>query len=276
MTTKPVEYPGSLYASSGGIRKLRLDNLNAQRYYLARPNGLKAEQVLVLVHGISRHARQFIETVYPLVRNTGITLVAPLFEKGRCSDFQRLGRSGKGPRSDLALNAILSEVRRLTGWTGRKAFFYGHSAGAQFVQRYLFAHPQRVARAALSAAGWYTLPGRHAYPLGIRPSTQLPGLGFEPSRFLRVPAAVFVGLEDTLRDEALNVSWRIDRWQGTNRLERARNWVQAMHEAALKHGLPPRTELFELAGVGHDHRQAVEAGRLNHRVLEWLFADRVG
>lgn len=265
-------YQKNSHTPAFSIRKMRLGNLPQQRYYLARPDGRDSGRVLVLMHGISRNVKMFIESVCPLVQGMGITLVAPLFEKGRCRDYQRLGRNGEGPRSDLALDAILSEVSELTGWTGGKAYFYGHSAGAQFVQRYLFAHPQRVERAALSAAGWYTFPDKHDYPFGIRSTPDLPGIDFEPARFLRVPAAVFIGLRDTLRDEALNVSGRIDRQQGRNRLERARHWVKAMQKAAREQGLPAQTELFEIDGMGHDHAEAIEVGQLNQRVLKWLFA----
>ncbi len=265
-------YQKSSPALAFGIQEMRLENLPQQCYYLSGPDGKDSGRVLVLIHGISRNVKMFIESVCPLVQGKGVTLVAPLFEKNRCRDYQRLGRNGKGPRSDLALDAILSEVSQLTGWTGRKAFFYGHSAGAQFVQRYLFAHPQRVERAALSAAGWYTFPDNHDYPFGIRSTPDLPGIDFEPRRFLRVPAAVFIGLEDTLRDEALNVSRRVDRVQGRNRLERARSWVAAMQKAAHNHGLPSRTELFEIGGVGHDYNEAIEVGQLNQHVLKWLFS----
>jgi pimeloyl-ACP methyl ester carboxylesterase len=37
-------------------------------------------------------------------------------------------------------------------------YLSGHSGGAQFVQRYALAHPERVAASVLSSAGWYTFP----------------------------------------------------------------------------------------------------------------------
>lgn len=264
-------YPQAAPTVACNVRHMRLKNLPQQRYYLARPDGRDSGRVLVLVHGISRNAKMFIESIGSLVQGMGVTLVAPVFEKSRCKDYQRLGRNGHGPRSDLALEAILSEVNQLSGRSGGKAWFYGHSAGAQFVQRYLFAHPQRVERAALSAAGWYTFPHDLDYPFGICPTPDLPGIDFEPARFLRVPTAVFIGLEDTSRDEALNVSRRVDRAQGRTRLERARNWVSAMQTAARERALPTRTELFEVESMGHDHATAIEVAHLNQRVLQWLF-----
>ncbi len=257
-----------------GIREMRLESLHDQRYFLAVPEGSDTRQVLVLMHGISRNAKLLIESIWPLVQGRGIALVAPLFEEKRCRDYQRLGRSGKGPRADLAVTSILSEVRRLTGWTGHKAMFFGHSAGAQFVQRFMFAHPQLVERAALSGAGWYTFPRDEDFPLGIRPTPLLPGIGFEPLRFLRVPAAVFIGLEDTVRDDSLNRSRKIDRQQGRTRLERARKWVRKMNATSQKLGLSSEVGLFEIEKIGHDYNQAVEMALLNERVIDWLLSQQ--
>jgi len=257
-----------------GIQQRKHSNLPRQRYYLSVPQNSETRDVIVLVHGISRRAKLLIESFWPMIQGQGIALVAPLFDEKRCKDYQRLGRSGKGPRSDLALIAILSEVAELTGWSKRKALFYGHSAGAQFVQRFMFAHPQWVKRAAISAAGWYTFPEHHYFPLGIDSTRLLPGIHFAPNRFLRVPTAVFIGMQDTSRDDALNQRKKIDRLQGTNRLERARNWVSAMRNASHQSGLQPCVELFEFEGVGHNYRQAIEGGQINQRVLMWLLEAR--
>jgi len=258
---------------AGGIHELQLRGRKEQRYCLAIPEDGQVDQVIVLVHGISRKNRWLIESFWPLVRERNIALVAPLFSEAKHKDFQRLGRSGKGPRADLAMDAILAEVSKLTGWQQGKAYFFGHSAGAQYVQRYMFAHPQKVIRAALSAAGCYTFPRNDNYPLGIREADDLPGVHFEPLRFLRIPTAVFIGLEDTVRDESLNCSRRVDRLQGKNRLERARNWVQAMHIASCQYFLKPTTELFEIAGISHDYAEAVKSRELNQRALAWLLSE---
>jgi len=251
---------------------MKLLGMQEQSYYLAVPECRTTDQVIVLVHGTSRNVQPLLESFWPLVRKRGIALLAPLFGESNYKDFQRLGRSGKGPRADLAINAMLAEVGSLTGWHAGKAFFFGHSAGAQFVQRYMFAHPQKVLKAALSAAGWYTFPVQRDYPAGIRGTADLPGVHFEPQRFLQIPTAAYIGLEDTLRDESLNCSRRIDRLQGANRLERARNWVRAMQKAARKHDLKPKAELFEIGGICHDYKKAVSSGQINQRVLAWFLS----
>ena len=263
--------PSKLLADSSrltpGIHEMQLQG---STYFLAAPECEQVDQVIVLVHGVSRNVKGLIESFWPLIRKSRIALLAPRFDVSNYRDFQRLGRSGKGPRADLALIAMLSELKLMTGWPTDKVLMFGHSAGAQFVQRFLFAHPNRVIKAALSAAGCYTFPVNRNYPAGIQISSELPGVHFEPQRFLRIPTAVFIGLEDTLRDESLNRSRRVDKQQGTTRLERARRWVQAMQKASAKHGLKRTCELFEITGVCHDYPKAVSSAQLNQWVFVWL------
>lgn len=256
-------------ATTRDIQLISLKQFPGQRYYLAGQHPSKTAKVLVLVHGIARNAELIIRTFWKTAKDQNLILVAPLFDRENCTDYQRLGRNGKGPRADLSLKCILHDVAARTGWQGKRAAFFGHSAGAQFVHRYMFAHPQTVACAALSAAGWYTFPSNKVFPRGIQPTRKLPDLHFEPSRFLRIPTAVFVGLEDVIRDETLNAGPALDRQQGVNRLERARNWVRAMQVSAQRMNLPSRLELFELEKVGHDFEQAVWISGLHQRVIEW-------
>jgi hypothetical protein len=93
----------------------------------------------------------------------------------------------------------------------------------------------------------------------------------DPARFLRVPVSVFVGTEDTAGGENLRRNDRVDRQQGTTRLERARRWVAAMNRAALERGLEPRVTLEEVPGIGHSFRQFMEQGGLGERVFASLF-----
>ena len=276
MSTTAQSLPDTSLPAGHDIRLVNLKNMPGQQYYLASGNPSKSSKLVILVHGIARNADLLIQTFQKISMDKDVILVAPVFDRERCTDYQRLGRSGKGPRADLILKAIINDAKRLTGWRGQKAAFFGHSAGAQFVHRYMFAHPQNVTCAALSAAGWYTFPTDKAYPRGIRPTHRLPDLHFEPSRFLRVPTAVFIGKDDIIRDETLNVRPALDRQQGINRLERARKWTASMQRAAKKINITTPLELFELENVGHDFEQAVWNARLHQRVLDWILEQTKG
>ena len=133
-----------------------------QNYLLYLPRSCSAETArpLVTVHGISRNAAEQMHGFMADAEHHGRLLIAPIFDQHHFRDYQRLGRAGRGPRADLALQRILREVSRLTGTDCSRPDLFGYSGGAQFVHRYTFAHPQRVRRAVLGAPGWYSLPDR--------------------------------------------------------------------------------------------------------------------
>jgi pimeloyl-ACP methyl ester carboxylesterase len=141
------------------------------------------------------------------------------------------------------LDAILDEVGAQTGASTDKIYLFGCSGGAQFTHRYTMAHPQRVARAVVASAGWFTFPDSGiAYPYGIgQRGSPSRGLRFDPEEFLRVPIAVFVGDRDST-SASMRHNEMVDAKQGMTRFDRARTWVEAMRAAAI--GAPPRTAGF--------------------------------
>lgn len=244
----------------------------SQEYLVYVPSAGGADAPLfVPVHGISRNAHEQARLFAPLCEALGAVLVAPYFAGEEHRDYQRLGRLGRGRRADAALEAILEEVASLTGAAATRIHLFGYSGGAQFAHRYVMAHPHRVARAAVVSAGWYTFPdARKRFPYGIRTSPKLPGVRFDPEEFLRVPISVLVGAKDG-GSARLRRTRRVDRQQGVTRVERARNWVQAMRTAAEAYQLEPLVSYVEVDSSNHSFTQFAERGALAERVFGALF-----
>ena len=197
-------------------------------------------------------------------------LVVPNFSAEHHPDYQRLGRLGRGKRADLSLNAILDEVTEWTGLSAERFHLFGFSAGAQFAHRYAMVHPQRVAKAVVASAGWYTFPvPARRFPHGTRASRNLPGVLFDAEEFLTVPITVVTGTDDVDAGKVRR-SERLDREQGSTRRERARNWVEAMRAAAEAHQMEPRVQLEKLPGCGVRFRRAMLRAGLADRVFELL------
>lgn len=247
-----------------------------QEYFVYVPSaGGQGSPLFVAVHGVARNASEQARLFAPYAERLGVVLVAPAFSGDQHDDYQRLGREGRGARADLALDAIVEEIAWLTGAAVGQIHLFGYSGGAQFAHRYVMAYPQRVARAVIASAGWYTFPDpRHRFPYGIRPSRDLPRVRFDPEEFLRVPMAVLVGDLDTT-DDGLRRTKRVDRQQGTTRVERAQNWVEAMRAAAEAHHLPCLVSLGMIAGGDHSFRDLMKTGQLGERVVAALFEARV-
>jgi hypothetical protein len=130
----------------------------------------------------------------------------------------------------------------------------GHSAGGQFVGRLTGFVETGARRHVASNAGAYVFPTRDLpFPYGFG------GLADELSNddairhYLARPLTIYLGKEDTLRDENLDTSPPAER-QGRTRLERGRNVFKAAQELAERKGWACRWRLVEVTGVGHDHR----------------------
>lgn len=274
LATATAGLSGTAMAHSRAERRIRRRNLKGSgTYYIFAPESVAPTTPLfVSVHGISRNAEEHARAFAPLADKLGVVVLAPLFDDRRYEDYQRLGRAGQGDRADLALNRMIKAVREDLDLVDRRVFLYGHSGGAQFVHRFAMAHPERVAGLALSAAGWYTWPDPAlVYPLGIGDPSDLDNVAFDPRRFLAIPACVYVGEDDVSRDGAFNRSAKLDRLQGTTRLERAQRWAAAMAEAARAYGYDTAYTVHEIRGADHDFTTMVRHD-LPEQVLDCLFS----
>jgi pimeloyl-ACP methyl ester carboxylesterase len=245
---------------------------SAQSYYVYVPGaGGQGAQLFVVVHGISRNAQVQAYAFPELCEKFGVVMAVPVFGV-ESRDYQRLGRSGRGPRADAALDAVVEEVAMRTGCKASSFHMFGFSGGAQFAHRYTLAHPHRVNRLVVVGSGWYTFPDPRArFPYGIRRSPELPGVRFDPEEFLRVPITVMVGERDTETPQSLRNSPRVNRQQGRTRVERAKRWVEAMREAAQIRGLDPLVTLETIPNGQHDFASLMKSGSLGERTFAHLF-----
>lgn len=265
--------PRSKPMERGVVLQRTLQTDSRQKYFLYVPRqGGNAAKIFITVHGISRNVREHAKEFAAYAEKYGVVMIAPYFPADRFPDYQRLGR--KGNRADIVLNAIVAEVAQLTGATSNKLYLFGYSGGAQFVHRYMFAYPERVARIVLGAPGWYTLPDASLkFPIGIQPVLSIPQVQFNSARFLNIPVCVLVGEKDNRRDAELNKSTTIDRLQGKTRIERGRRWVEEMSYQARLLGLPTTYAFHLLPDSPHSFAISMERGGMGERTFDFLFPE---
>lgn len=251
-------------------RVLRSDPAQEYLVYLPPTAGENAP-LLVTVHGVSRNADEHVRLLSAYCDQYGVVLVAPLFSAEDFPKYQQLGHAGQSKRADLMLNAIIAEAAAVAGIECESFYLFGYSGGAQFAHRYLMAHPHRVAAAVVAGAGWYTLPNpTRRFPFGTRMSKSLTDLRFDAEEFLSIPVTVIIGAEDTAT-AGVRSSAKLDSEQGTNRLDRARNWVAQMQAAAASHHMESRVSLVELPRSDHSFRRAVLRAGLGSLAFQALF-----
>lgn len=259
-------------ALSGAALELRMpQDEEGVPYYLFVPGQVDPEALpLVTVHGISRGADEHLEAFAPWAERSGRVLIAPLFSEAQCRRYQKVVVDRC--QADRALFATLREVSEATGVEVDRFDLFGFSGGAQFAHRFALMHPERVARLAVSSAGWYTLPDTlDAYPYGLAPGPRA-ARRFQPKleAFLEIPTLVTVGERDVERDSALRKEERVDQRQGLTRVERAARWSQALRRAATRTGVAAEIRFRSLPRCGHAFEDCVRDGGLIEQVMEWF------
>jgi dienelactone hydrolase len=228
----------------------------------------------VCVHGYTRQPLDHLRAFAPLAERLGFALALPLFDDRYHRRYQQLLHPRRGTRSDLALLHALDAVAGCHGVDASRLYLFGYSGGAQFVHRFAMCHPHRTAALAIGAAGWYTWPdAQQAWPLGLADAQARLGRPIDLDSFLRLPMALWVGERDTAADEHLRDEPQLASVQGVHRLERARNWGDAVRAASLARGIPNALTVTVLPRVGHDFASCDRKGELAARVMD--FFDRL-
>lgn len=242
-------------------------------YWYRPPLQPEPMRALVLVHGVTRDGLNMVKALADVADRHNLTLIAPNFSSHHYPDYQRLGRNDRGARADLAFLDMIDDCRARFGISAEYTLL-GFSGGAQFVHRFVMAHPQPINGVVLGAAGWYTnFDHQRAYPYGLRTSNRLPDIELDPVRLLRLPSLVVVGENDNDADQQLRQHPYLSATQGENRLERALNWHQQLLDMARDYAYPEHHQLCVLPHTRHQFVSAVRHGRLDHHLS--LFCQRL-
>jgi poly(3-hydroxybutyrate) depolymerase len=231
----------------------------------------KSMPLAVCVHGYTRQPLDQLRAFAPLAARLGFVLALPLFDDRHHRRYQQLLHPRRGTRSDLALLQTLDAAADRHGVDASRLFLFGYSGGAQFVHRFAMCHPQRTAALAIGAAGWYTWPDtQHDWPLGLADAQAKLGMPIDLERFLRLPMALWVGERDSAADEHLRDEAQLASLQGVHRLERARNWADAVRGAGRVRAIANEVALTVLPRVGHDFVSCDRKGELAARVMDFF------
>lgn len=139
--------------------------------------------VVIVMHGASRDAPRYYNDWKAHAETRTFIVVVPYLSDHRFpgSDAYNLGNvldTSTGKRRDKddwtfsLIEPLFDEVVRRVGGEQTDYVLYGHSAGSQFVHRFMYYVPEARASKFIAAnAGWYTMPDFSIdYPYGLRGS----------------------------------------------------------------------------------------------------------
>lgn len=115
--------------------------------------------LIVTIHGTRRRVEASRDALKDLAISSRAAVLAPLFPAGLdgpndLSSYRLFRPDQPGFRADLVLLGILDEVSvRWPGIDTSQVFLVGFSGGAQFTQRFLYMHPERVFAGSVGSPG---------------------------------------------------------------------------------------------------------------------------
>ena len=105
-----------------------------------------------------------------------------------------LERALSGEHDLILLDMIEDMAKRYPGVHTDKFFMFGHSGGGQFVNRFLFAHPQRLKACSIGAPGRPTFLDMNTdYFWGVRDFADYFGYDVDVDSVRKVPVLITVG-----------------------------------------------------------------------------------
>lgn len=223
--------------------------------------------IVFVMHGVKRNAKTYRDNWVPHSRKAGFLLLVPEFsEKEYPGETYSQGnlrdKSGKElPREEWTfsiMERLFDRVKAMTGTRVERYHLYGHSAGGQFVHRFVLFMPEaRYARAVAANPGFYTMPTQNAtYPYGLK-GTPIAG-SIAPS-VLQRDFVLLLGEADTDRnDPNLRKTPQADA-QGLTRFERGKNYYRTATGLAEKSNAKLNWRLVTVPGVGHSDAKMSQA-----------------
>ncbi|UPY39020.1 alpha/beta hydrolase [Sediminicoccus sp. KRV36] len=231
--------------------------------YLHRPAAWRpGGPVVVVMHGMGRNADGYRDAWLPHAEAHGFLLVCPEYSDAKFPGV-RLYNYGNAQAEEaawtfFALDRAVDAALAAVGAPPAPFALYGHSAGAQFVHRYLLlTGAPRARRIIIANSGWYSWPRFDVnFPHGL---AQCAATEAGLRAALGRPVTILLGDQDNdpmhhqlRRDAATDV-------QGLNRFERGRNFHAAALAAAAGYGIPCGWDLGIVPGVAHSNAGMAQA-----------------
>lgn len=237
------------------------------RVWYQAPADPSSAQILMVMTGAHRDGEAYREDWLPLLENRNTLLLVLEFSKDEypgVSSYNQgniLDEHGTiNPQEAWTFNMVEALFKAVVQDTKSDAVDYalfGHSAGGQFVHRFMEFSPDSHVRIAVAAnAGWYTMPDQDIeFPYGLKNS---PLSSKEMREAFARPLVIMLGADDVDPKDALLQRDRNTDAQGDNRLTRGLNFYQAARDAAGE-SAKFNWSLVVVPGVAHDHRRMAAA-----------------
>ena len=226
-------------------------------------------KVLFVVHGNTRNADDYLNTWIRLTKDKNIAIFAPHFKRSSFISFNTLQMSTSSGKirtdTDLylhnSIDTLFKYIKTKFKLNDKLYDIYGHSAGAQFVHRYLLMSDNPSVNKAVAAnAGWYTFLNGADFPYGVKnPPISLTDSNVK--KFLSTNLYILIGTNDIDVDSSINKSKGAQK-QGINRLQRAKNFFTYTESIVEQNNLEFKWKYQAVPGAPHSNKVMSKAAVL--------------
>jgi len=230
---------------------------SAMRVFYYKPSNFTPDRpILFFMHGADRKVDHITKEAAESVEKYNLLLILPeyseqLFPKIESYQYGNVRTKPKEFWTYYVNDRIFKLVKRITGSQQKKYYIWGNSAGAQFVQRQLIVGAYNlVEKAFASNAGVYTMPtyGTDPYPFSLK------GLDLTDEDLRQIFSLNFfilLGQDDIIQDAYFLMN-EAAMQQGSNRLERGKEFYSIAKREAQRLNVDLNWELITIPGCGHN------------------------
>ncbi len=254
------------FAAHGRISVPVLDAVHDARnpiwLHAYRPAAHTPDQPVVFaMHGLARNGEEYRELWSDVAERHGVLVLAPAFAQDTHPGERAYNEGGvRDAAGDITPSRrwayqvparMLALLQRAGVTRRRQAFLFGHSGGAEFVQRLALLTDRSPFCAVVAAnAGWYTLPTL------LRPFPEgLGGLGLTEADLaarLAWPLVILAGEADLDTTGPSVPAQPAALAQGPHRFARARQLIDFARAEAVRRGTACHWRIETAPGIGHD------------------------
>ncbi len=226
-------------------------------------------RILFVMHGVNRNASEYRDQWSEIAERNNVLLIVPefsvkLFPEDVNYNMGNMFVMGKNdtlisslPKSEWSysfIEPIFDFIKSKMKNKSKDYLLYGHSAGAQFVHRFLFFVPKaRIFKAVSANAGWYTLPDFETlFPYGLKKTNINAG---ELKSVFKKNVIIMLGEEDVSTTQSTLRKTPEAMLQGKNRWERGHYFFEKCKEEAAKLNTEFNWQIKIAHEAGHHNTQ---------------------
>jgi len=232
------------------------------KVFTYRPS-LYTDGPLVLVfHGAGRNAEDYRNFAIAVAERFKVLVAAPLFERDRFPPAAYIRGGLLQPDGTLQppdqwtyalVPQLLAALRAGEGRPDLPYYLIGHSAGGQFLARFVAFCPTEAERVVAANPGSHLFPRtdwNFGYGFGGLPAALSDEAALR--RYLAAPLTIYLGTGDILGDTS-NLDQSAEAMlQGPHRLARGRACFEFAQQLAVERGWTFNWRKVETPGIGHD------------------------